>query len=561
MEINGSENGMDGLDCFPAEVRTLILELLDLESLLKCHDVCHSWREHSLYETNYLPHVLDAYNQLTHGTRPLPADLRGSEKAQFLKELVKTSMSALPVFAECETLRDIAVVLHRLDKSWLSGSNTSFASLNRGEVHDAPILAVAIDARTGSIVTGDTGGVVAFWNASTGNCYHRCRFPINGTQWNWAVPYRIAIDGDIMVIGTPFGGAIVAIRNLSGGPDPFLKVAEIWTDGGQIASIRIEGTVCILGEVGQVSFWDLSRFVGNNDQAVTNLQVPNLMTIGTQNDVSPVHSLFYRESSLFVGLAGSGIQQIVSECGQALSPKKQLWELPPSHYILLVSGPEIPGIGDVGCSQLCPVGADGDILVSWADSSICRMSWTSKVEDELVWEPRSQFLIRVVDGPYKKTIAIHARGEKEICRIKPNAIEMFREDGILINRIPCNYGAISCVAVDPAFIVVGTREAAVCVYYFAPGRQVPAYGQGPSSSAATSTLRSPSLERKHTYKRKYREAMGMDLETPMVVGGTVIDPDRIRTTTATATKDISKSRPAKLATGPRANVKIPVPTP
>lgn len=547
---------MDGLDSFPPEVLTLILELLDLESLLKCHDVCHSWRKHSLYESNYLPHVLDAYNQLTHGTRPLPADLRRPEKAQCLKELIKTSVSALPVFAECETLRDIAVVLHRLDKSWLSGSNTSFASLNRGDVHDTAILAVAIDARAGSIVTGDNGGVVAFWNASMGNCYHRCRFPINGGQWNWAVPYRIAIEGDIMVIGTPFGGAVVAIRSPTGGPDPFLKVAEIWTDGGQIASIRIEGTVCILGEVGQVSFWDLSRLVDDNDQADTNPQVPNIMTISTQNDLSPVHSLFCREGSLFVGLAGSGIQQIVSQSGQALATKKQLWELPPLHYIMLVSGPEIPGIGDVGCSQLCPIGDGGDILVSWADSSICRMS--SKMGEDLVWEPRSQFLIPVVDGPYKKTTGFYARGGKEICRINPNAIEMFLEDGTPINRIPCNYGAISCVAVDPAFIVVGTREAAVCVYYFAPGRQIPAYGQGPSSSAATSTLRSPSLERKHTYKRKYREAMGVDLETPIVVGGTVIDSDRIRTAT---TKDISKSRSAKLATGPKANGKIPVPTP
>ncbi|KAK6529603.1 hypothetical protein TWF281_008772 [Arthrobotrys megalospora] len=484
MEINGSENGMDGLDSFPAEVLTLILELLDLESLLKCHDVCRSWREHSLYESNYLPHVLDAYNQLTHGTRPLPAGLRGPEKARHLKELIKTSISALPVFAECETLRDIAVVLHRLDKSWLSGSNTSFASLNHGEIHNTHVLAVAIDAKTGSIVTGDSGGVVAFWNISTGKCYHQCRFPISGVQWSWALPFRIAIEGDIMVIGTPFGGAVVAIRTPSGGPDPFLKVAEIWTNGGgQIASIRIEGTVCILGEVGQVSFWDLSRLVGCDDEVDTNLQIPNIMTIGTRSDVngnamdaSPAHSLFYRDSSLLVGLAGSGIQKIVSQTRQTLSVKKQLWELEPSHYIWLVSGPEIPGIGDIGCSRLCPIGDGGDILVSWADSSIYRMS--SKMED-LVWEPRPQSLIPVVDSPYKKIVGIYARGEQVICRIKPNAIEMFLEDGTLVNRIPCNYGAISCVAIDPAFIVVGTREAAVCVYYFAPGRQITAHGQVP----------------------------------------------------------------------------------
>ncbi|KAK6334929.1 hypothetical protein TWF718_010369 [Orbilia javanica] len=477
MEINGSENGMDGLDCFPPEVLTLILKLLDLESLLKCHDVCHSWREHSFYESNYLPHVLDAYNQLTHGTRPLPAGLRGQEKTKCLKELFRTSISALPVFAECETLRDIAVVLHRLDKSWLSGSNTSLVSLNRGDVHDAPILAVAVDARTGSIVTGDNGGVVAFWNASTGDCYHRCQFPINGLQWSSAVPYRIAIEGDIMIIGTSSGGVVVTIRSPSGGPEPFLKVAEILTGGGHIASIRIEGTICILGEVGQVSFWDLSRLVDNNDQANTNPQVPNIMTIRIQNGLSPVYSLFYREGSLFVGLGGSMVLRIVSQSRQTESTEKQLWELPPSHYILLVSGPDLLGIGDVGFSQLCPVGDDGDMLVSWADSSICRMS--SKMEEDLVWEPRSQFLIPVVDGPYKRTIAVHARGEKEICRIKPNAIETFLEDGTLINRIPCNYGAISCVAVDPAFIVVGTREAAVCVYYFATGQQIPAYGQVP----------------------------------------------------------------------------------
>ncbi|KAK6511532.1 hypothetical protein TWF481_000445 [Arthrobotrys musiformis] len=557
MEINGSKNGMDGLDSFPPEVLALILGLLDLESLLKCHDVCHSWREHSLYESNYLPHILDAYNQLTHGTRQLPADLRGPEKEQCLNELVKTSISALPVFAECETLRDIAVVLHRLDKSWLSGSNTSFASLNRGEVHDAPILAVAIDARTGSIVTGDNRGVVAFWNASTGNCFHRCRFPMTGPQWSWAVPYRIVIEGDIMVIGTTFGGAVVATRCLFGGPEPFLKVAEIWTDSGHIASIRIEGTVCILGEVGQVSFWDLSRLVDNNDQAGgVDHQVPNIMTIATQNDLSPVHSLFYRESSLFVGLAGSGIQKINYQYSpQVRSTNKQLWELPGSHYIVLASGPEIPGIGDVGRSQLCPIGDDGDMLVLWADSSIYRVS--SKTGGDLVWEPQCQFLVPVVDSLYKKTIAVHARGGKQICRIRPNAIEMFLEDGTLVNRIPCNYGAISCVAVDPAFIVVGTEEAAVCVYYFAPGRQIPAYGQGLSSSAATSTLRSPSLERKHTYKRKYREAMGMDLETPIVVSGTVIDSERILATA----KEISKSRSAKIATGPEAHVKIPVPTP
>ncbi|KAK6354138.1 hypothetical protein TWF730_008554 [Orbilia blumenaviensis] len=450
MEINGSENGMDGLDSLPAEVLALILGLLDLESLLKCHDVCRSWRAHSLYESNYLylPHVLDAYNQLTHGTRPLPANLRGPEKSQYLKELIKTSVSALPVFAECETLRDIAVVLHRLDKSWLSGNNTSFASLNRAEalVHDTPILAVAVDARSGSIVTGDMSGVVAFWNVSTRNCYYQCRFPISDMQGNWAVPYRIAIDGDIMVIGTPSGRAVIAVRNRSGEPDPFLKVAEIRSEGGHIASIRIQGTVCILGEVGQVSFWDLSRVVDlNNDQTDTNSQVSNLITIRTRNDQSPVHSLLYRDGSLFLGLAGSGIQQIVSQSRQVLSTRKQLWEPPPSHFIMLVSGPEIPGIGDVGYSQLCPIEENGDILVSWADSSICRMG--TNMAEGPVWEPAPRFLIPVVDGTYKKTVGVHARGEKIICRTKPNAIELFLEDGTFISRTPCNHGAISCVAV------------------------------------------------------------------------------------------------------------------
>ncbi|KAF3925069.1 hypothetical protein AA313_de0207670 [Arthrobotrys entomopaga] len=199
MAADESKSGMDGLDGFPNEVLALILELLDLDSLLKCHDVCKSWRKCSLWESNYLAHVLDAYTELTHGTRPLSATLSGSDKMLRLGELFRTSVSALPVFATCRSLRDIAVVLRKLDRAWLAGSNTSFASLSHVNIQ-APLLCMAVDTGTGSIVTGHNEGTVTFWNASDGSCYHQSKFEAFG--YRRAIPKHIAIEGNIMVIGS-----------------------------------------------------------------------------------------------------------------------------------------------------------------------------------------------------------------------------------------------------------------------------------------------------------------------------------------------------------------------
>ncbi|KAF3920457.1 hypothetical protein ABW20_dc0105599 [Dactylellina cionopaga] len=555
---------MDGLDGFPNEVLALILGLLDFESLLKCHDVCRSWRKYSLYESNYLPHVLDAYTDLTHGNRPLPATLSSPEKTERLKELFRTSVSASPVFARCESLRDIAVVLHRLDGSWLAGNNTSFASLNHGDVHEMPVMSVAIDTKTGSIVTGDSGGIVAFWNVSTGRCYYKCRLQFSGPQR--FVPLQIVIERDLMVMASAVGGMIVAVRNRSGGPEPFLRAGEFWTTSGQASRICMEGYVCIAGEVGAVSFWDLSRYVGS-DPACLYPSASLLMTIDTKNDSLPdslVYSMFYRDTMLYLGL-GDWIQQIASPSrpiarlrGHGQVVKKQLWELEGIPYARLASLPEYRNPrNSVGHSRLCPIGRNGDILVSWADSSVSRL--TSNMDDEIVWDPQSECLIPAISGPRASTqcFGIYARGEQVICRVRLNEIELFRGDGTPIGRIPCKFGNISCVAVDPAFIAVGTKEAALCIYYFAPGHQNPAHGQGPSSSATINALESPSLERKHTYKRKYREALGMDLESPNTVGTVISSGAGLRM----ATKSLAGDASVGLGLGPKANVKIPVPAP
>ncbi|KAF3935551.1 hypothetical protein ABW19_dt0202519 [Dactylella cylindrospora] len=445
MDADGEHTGMAGFTKFPNEVVLLILEQLDLESLLECHDVCRSWRRYSLFEFNYIPYVLDAYTQLTYGTRPLPAGLKKEEKCEYLRRLFNTSVSALPVFAECQTLRDIAIKLHELEKSWLSGRNTGFAQLNRPGIHQMPIMAVAIDAQTGSIVTGDSGGVVAFWNISTGACYYKSRFPFSGPQW--AIPMHIVIEGDLMVIGTPVGGVIVATRNIYG--EPFVRVAEFWTHTNRVTSIRMEQYICIIGEVGSVSIWDLSEciappsYLNGHD---TNRSVRLLMTIDTQSesapvDASPNFSLFYRDGLLFLGLAGSQIQQIAAHSRKDRPVEKQLWETDEYTYASLASGPAYRGRREWGKSLLCPIGAHGDIVVSWADSSIYRLS--STMEGDIVWEPRSECLVPAVNG--RESIGVHARGDQIICRFLSHEIEMFSKDGEPIRTIPCEYGEINCM--------------------------------------------------------------------------------------------------------------------
>ncbi|KAJ6264701.1 hypothetical protein Dda_0851 [Drechslerella dactyloides] len=514
--------GMDGLDGIPNEVLFLILELLDLESLLVCHDVCQSWRKYALVESTFLPHVLRTYANLTHGTRPLPAGVGGPEVIGRLKELFRTSVSALPVFAGCTTLRDLAVRLHRLDKSWLSGRNTGYRSLGHNIVHQAPLVSVAVDVKTGGIVTGDSDGVLAFWDAATGALRYK---------ENWAFTLHIVVEGNLMVVGTAIGTVVIATRNRSGVGAPFTPVAQFWPNSGHIISMRMEGYICIVGEVGAVSFWDLSHFAilaPTYPPTEGKLNVPILMNIDTRNDstpmdASPNYSLFYRDGLLFVGLTGSRIQQIASHASREMPVRKELWEPhEESHYAVLVSGPEIDdSLGGVGFSQLCPIGCDGDILVSWADSSIYRLSSNTAVGDDFVWEPRSRSLIPPAGGAHDQSLGICARGDQVICRFKPQEIEMFSAEGSLLGRISTSPHDISCMTVDPAFIVVGTTNGQVFVYYFAPVHRTPAYsthGQGPSSSAAITAapvVRSL-LERKNTYKRKYLEAMGPDIpENPV----------------------------------------------
>ncbi|KAK6349822.1 hypothetical protein TWF696_006092 [Orbilia brochopaga] len=446
-------DGMDGLDGLPNEVLFLILEQLDLESLLICHDVCQSWRKYALVESTFLPHVLRAYAGLTHGTRPLPTGgVAARQTIERLKELFRTSVSALPVFAECKTLRDIAAHLCRLERSWLSGGNAGFASLNHGEVHEMPLVSVAVDAKAGGIVTGDSSGVVAFWDVATGVCRYKGYFQLSDHQW--AVPLHLVVEGDLMVIGTTAGGIIVAARNQYGGPEPFIRVAEFWPNSAQVASIRLEGHVCIVGEVDAVSFWDLSRFTGQFRRQELDPYVPVLMTIDTRNDATPMdaspnYSLFYRNGLLFVGLTGSRIQQIASQASPDMPVRKELWEPPQeSHYAVLVSGPETNGShGGVGFSRLCPIGSDGDILVSWADSSIYKLSSNAAMGNDFVWEPRSEFLIPPVSGLYNRSLGICARGDQVICRFRPHAIEMFSAQGAPIGSMPCRWGDISCMAV------------------------------------------------------------------------------------------------------------------
>ncbi|EPS41859.1 hypothetical protein H072_4192 [Dactylellina haptotyla CBS 200.50] len=560
MAADGIQSGMDGLNGFPNEVLALILELLDLESLFKCYDVCQSWRKCSLWESNYLPHVIKAYTEITHGTRQLPATLSGSEKTLRLKELFKTSISALPVFAACGTLRDIAVVLHRLDKSWLSGCNTSYASLNTGDVHQMPLMCMAIDTESGSIVTGDSGGIVAFWNVSTGCCYSKSIFMSSGHR---NVPRHIEIEGDLLVMTSTGGVVVVLKRDRSGGSTPFIRMGEFFPNI-RPTSIRIEGHICIVGEAGAVSFWDLSMFSKSGSPSLLGQDPPFaslLMTIDTSNPNIPlsesqVYSLFYRDSQLYLGLTGNRMQQIISQSKKSWTAIKELWESEEPPHIRLALGPGSQGHSSGGSqSKLCPIGSDGDILVSWADSSIYRLA--SNTDEELVWEPRSDCLIPAALWPYRDCVGIYARGEQVICRVKRNEIEIFLGNGVPIGRIPCNLGDISCVLIDPAFIALGTREAGLCIYYFAPGHQILALGQGPSSSVATNSVQTPLLKRKHTYKRKYQEAMGMDLENPLVVG-TSISPNLSLRVPVNNTLRASSPR---LALESKTNTKIPVPAP
>ncbi|KAF3907065.1 hypothetical protein ABW21_db0200605 [Orbilia brochopaga] len=537
-------DGMDGLNGLPNEVLFLILEQLDLDSLLICHDVCQSWRKYALVETTLLPHVLHAYAGLTHGTRPLPAGAGASQMIERLKELFRTSVSALPVFAECTTFRDIAANLRRLERSWLSGGNAGFASLNHGDIHETPLVSVAVDAKAGGIITGDDAGVVAFWDAATGVCRHKGGFQLSDGQW--VIPLHLVVEGDLLVIGTMTGGVIVTARNQYGGLEPFVRVTEFWPNSGHVASIRMEGYVCIVGEIDAVSFWDLSRFVDPCWQHAQELNtyVPTLMTIDTRNDSTPLDSspnytLFYRNGLLFGGLNGSRIQQIASHASPEMPVRKELWEPPgDSHYAVLVSGPETNASPEgMGISELCPIGSDGDILVSWADSSIYRLSSNMAPGQDFVWEPRSEFLV-------------------------PSDIEMFSAQGVPIGSMPCRYGDISCMAIDPSFIVVGTDRAAVCVYYFASGHPTPIHGQGPSSSAAAtaaSAVPSPSLETKNTYKRKFMEAMGPDIPQSFV-GPSAPDLSDVDFDLRVA-KSAPRSISSPLLRGSKQGRKIPVSAP
>ncbi|KAK6541779.1 hypothetical protein TWF694_007563 [Orbilia ellipsospora] len=556
MAADESKSGMDGLDGFPNEVLALILELLDLDSLFRCHDVCKSWRKCSLWESNYLPHVFDAYTELTHGTRPLSATLSGSEKTQLLGELFRTSVSALPVFATCRSLRDIAVVLRRLDRAWLAGNNTSFASLSHVNVQ-TPALCMAVDTETGSIVTGHSEGIVAFWNASEKSCYYQSSFETFG--YRRVIPKQIAIEGNIMVIASNNGGIVVTRRSRTGRNPPFIQVGEFRV-ATQATSICMEKYVCIVGENSAVSFWDLSRFAKYEPLPAGTNPSQLLMTIDTSNDNlpvpnSPVNSLFYRDSQLYLGLAGSRIQQIISQSSRGRIFKRQLWEPEEDPYTRLALGPEYHG-SSMGQSRLCPMGSKGDILVSWADSSIYRLS--PNIGDDLVWEPRYECLVPAVKSSCKDCVGIYARGEQVICRVRQNEIELFLGNGALIRRIPHAHGDISCILFDPAFIAVGTKEASLCVYYFAPWHKICANGQGPSPPAATNSLQSALSERKHTYKRKYQDAMGMDLDKSSVVGAVVGSNAGLRVPTKNTLRG---SSPRRLALESSTGIKIPVPAP
>ncbi|EWC48304.1 hypothetical protein DRE_02408 [Drechslerella stenobrocha 248] len=535
---SGDLDGLDGLPGLPSEMLLLILEQLDLDSLLRCHNVCRSWRRFTAVESIHLPHVLRAYAELTHGTRPLPPGLDRPEAVKQLKQRFRTSVSALPVFAECSTLRDIAVRLRRLDRSWLSGTNTNFASL----YHERPVTAVAVDTKAGLIVAGDDRGAITFWDAPTGTYRGREHFSLDGL--GCSAPLHIVVEGDLMVIATTFGGIIVAARAENTGSSPFLKVAEIWTRsaedvGESAASIRMEGHICIVGETGAVSFWDLSRFAGRR--------------------------FIHMDRLLFVGLTGSRIQRIASHASQDGPFRQHLWELPEeSHYSILVVG---PGAGAaMGCSRLCPIGCDGGILVSWTDSSVYKLSSNMAPDNDPVWEPQPEPLITAFSNDlpsrlYNRPVGIHARGEQVVCLFQQNGINLFSgRDGVPIGALPFSYGAITCMAVDPAFIVVGTDYDVLCVYYFAPGHQTPIRGQGPSSPIATAAaVRSPSMQVKSAYKRKFWEAMGPDPpEGPL---GPLVGSSELELELRMAKNIIPRGRSSAVALRSSPGGKVPRPLP